>query len=293
MILVAGGTGRLGTVVVDHLVDCGHSVRVLTRDRARASHLARGVEVTMGDVREPATLAPALADIDVAVSAVQGFVGAGGVSPTSVDRDGNANLVNAAQVAGADLVLVSVVGASADSPMELFRMKRAAEQHALASGVPTTIVRSTAFLELWIGILCDTAEKSGRPVIFGRGHNPINFVSINDVAAVIDLVVNDRTTRGEILEIGGPRNLTFDDLATALLDAGRTHGAPRHVPPPLLRAVGSTVGRLKPQLGRQMRAALTMDRVDMRFDSSAIRNRFPDLATTSIDDVLDTRFQPS
>ena len=39
-----------------------------------------------------------------------------------------------------------------DSPMELFRMKHAAEQYAVASGVPTTIVRATAFVELWIDL---------------------------------------------------------------------------------------------------------------------------------------------
>ena len=42
MILVAGGTGRLGTLVVARLCRRGPDVRVLTRDRdARHAHLAR------------------------------------------------------------------------------------------------------------------------------------------------------------------------------------------------------------------------------------------------------------
>ena len=283
MILVAGGTGRLGTLVVGRLVERGEPVRVLTRDPSRAAHLPADVERVIGDVRDAASLAPAVAGVDVVVSAVHGFVGTGNVSPATVDRDGNANLVDAATAAGADIVLVSVVAAAADSPMELFRMKHAAEQHALTSGTPTTIVRSTAFLELWIDILCDTAKRSGRPVVFGRGDNPINFVSAHDVAALVDLVVDDPATRGETLDIGGPANLTFDELAAALLDAGRVHGGPRHVPPLTLRVIASTVGRLKPQLGRQMRAALAMDRIDLRFDSAAVRERFPQLPTTSLD----------
>ena len=118
-------------------------------------------------------------------------------------------------------------------------------------------MRSTAFLELWIDVLCDTVQQSGRPVVFGRGENPINFVSARDVAALVDLVVGDPTTRGETLDIGGPANLTFDELAAALLDAGRVlRGGPRHVPPVILRVMASTIGPLKPQLGRQMRAAL-------------------------------------
>ena len=39
MILVAGGTGRLGTLVVTALADAGLDVRVLTRDATRARHL--------------------------------------------------------------------------------------------------------------------------------------------------------------------------------------------------------------------------------------------------------------
>ena len=52
MILVAGGTGRLGSELVRRLVAQRESVRVLTRDPARAAHLP-GVEVVVGDVRHP------------------------------------------------------------------------------------------------------------------------------------------------------------------------------------------------------------------------------------------------
>jgi NADH dehydrogenase len=289
MILVAGGTGRLGTLLVGRLVERGEPVRVLTRDPSRAAHLPVGVERVIGDVRHAASLAPATAGVDVVVSAVHGFVGIGNVSPATVDRDGNVNLIDAAAAGGADIVLVSVVGAAADSPMELFRMKYAAEQHALTSGAPTTVVRSTAFLELWIDILCDTAKNSGRPVVFGRGENPINFVSARDVAALVDDVIGDPATRGETLDVGGPANLTFNELAAALLDAGHVRGGPRHVPPLALRLTASTVGRLKPQLGRQMRAALAMDHIDLRFDSTAIHERFPGLPTTRFADVLGVR----
>jgi hypothetical protein len=50
--------------------------------------------------------------------------------------------------------------------------------------------------------------------------------------------------------------------------------------------MASTVGPLKPQLSRQMRAALAMDSIDLRFDSAAIHERFTDLPNTSLADVL-------
>lgn len=286
MILVAGGSGRLGSLVVDLLRAQLLPVRVLTRDRVRAAHLGERVEIVIGDVRDPSSLSAALEGVDVVISAVHGFMGVGAVSPASVDRDGNTNLIDRAKTAGAELVLVSVVGASPDSPMELFRMKHAAEMRAKASGVPTTIVRSTSFLELWLELLRDTAKKSGRPVVFGRGANPINFVSVHDVARLVERAVTDGSMRGETVEIGGPENLTFNQLAEAIQTADGRSGTARHVPPQMLRLMANTVGRVNVRLGRQVRAALAMDRLDLRFDTNAIHARFPDLPTTTLADVI-------
>jgi uncharacterized protein YbjT (DUF2867 family) len=271
MIAVAGGTGRLGTLVVKRLAARGLAVRVLTRDQDRARHLSGcAAELVSCDVRDRASVEAALRGVRTVVSAVHGFAGPGRVSPESVDRDGNANLVDTAAEVGADVVLVSIVGASADNPMELFREKYAAEQHLRASGVSWTIVRSTAFVELW-------AEIMRKPIVFGRGENPINFVSVDDVAAVVERAVSEPGLREHVIEVGGPENLTFNELA-ALLQ--RIRGRPatvRHVPTALLRAVAP--------FARQARAAIAMDTLDMTFDAHAHR-AFADMPMTEIHDAL-------
>jgi len=266
VILIAGGTGRLGTLVVNHLIDRGLSVRVLTRDPQRASHLPEQVDIAVGDVRDPASLVAAVDGVDLVVSAVQGFAGPGDGTPASVDRDGNIHLIDAARTVNADFVMVSVVGAAVDSPMELFRMKHAAEQHLRSTGLRATIVQATAFRELWVELLNQTAARSGRPLVFGRGENPINFVAVDDVAMRIADAITDPATRGSTLQIGGPGNLTFNQLAAAVQTAAGRTKAPRHIPPAGLRLMANTVGRVKPELGRQARAALAMDRVDLTFD---------------------------
>ena len=283
-VLIAGGTGRLGTLVVNALAARGVEVRVMTRDPKRAAHLAgERIEVVTGDVRDPVGTMTAAEGVDTVVSAVHGFAGQGGVSPTTVDRDGNTHLIKAAQAAGAELVLMSIVGAAPDSPFELFRMKYAAETSLAASAVPSTVVRSTAFLELWIDLLANTAGRSNRPLVFGRGQNPINFVSVRDVAALVERVALDQTTRGQTLEIGGPENLTFDELARMVIALRGGSDGPRHIPRAALQAMVATVGRLRPELGRQARAALVMDQSDMTFPPgvNATRARFPDLPCTS------------
>jgi NADH dehydrogenase len=287
MILVAGGTGRLGTLLVERLAGRGHQVRILTRDPVRAEQPVGGqITVVSGDVRDRQSLGPAVAGVKTVVSAVHGFNEPARDSLAAVDRDGNANLLSAAQAAGAHFVLISTVGAAADSPMELFRMKYMAEQNAAGSELPCTIVRATAFLELWIELLEQTAIRSGRPLVFGHGQNPINFVSTSDVAALVERAVTDTDMRGDTLEIGGPANLTFEQLARAVQTACGSTKAPRHVPRPMLRLMASTVGRIKPQLGRQARAALAMDDTDLTFDTTPIHALYPELPCTAAADVL-------
>ena len=167
-------------------------------------------------------------------------------------------------------------------------MKYAAETSLAASAVPATVVRSTAFLELWIDLLANTAGRSNRPLVFGRGQNPINFVSVRDVAALVERVTLDQSTRGQTIEIGGPENLTFDELARMVVALRGGLDGPRHIPRAALQAMGATVGRLRPELGRQARAALVMDQSDMTFSASVndIRARFPDLPCTAPAEAL-------
>ena len=264
MIVVAGGTGRLGTLLVGRLTARGQPVRVLTRDPARTGRAGSDlVDVVVGDVRDRSTLARAVDGATVVVSAMHGFPGTRDQNPTTIDRDGNINLADAAQATGADLVLMSVVGASATHPMELFRMKHAAEEHARDVGLPLTVIRATAYLELWIDILQQTARRSGRPIVFGRGNNPINFVSVHDVAAIVDQVVTDASVRGHTLHVTGPLNVTMNELATAVQTAAGRTSAPRHLSPAALRLVAGTAGRAHSALGRQLRAALAMDQLDL------------------------------
>ncbi len=288
MILVAGGSGRLGTLLVADLMARGLPVRVLTRDPVRAEHLTKRlqIDVVSGDVRDASSLIPAMAGVTTVVSAVHGFSGTGGVSPASVDRAGNINLIDRAVGAGASVVLMSVVGASPDSPMELFRMKYAAEQHLQRSGAPWTIVRSTAFIELWLELLRQTAGRSGRALVFGRGENPVNFVSVRDVAALAAHAVTTPTVRGSVLEIGGPQNVTFNELARKVGGTMSATGGPRHVPRPMLRAMATLAAPFKPELSRMARSALFLDSAPYTFDATAMLKQLPAQRSTTIDEVL-------
>jgi uncharacterized protein YbjT (DUF2867 family) len=290
VILVAGGSGRLGTLIVRRLAARGLRVRVLTRDRNRAAHIeGSAVEVMEGDVRDNRCLGLAMVGVETVVSAIHGFGDIGNVSPASVDRDGNRHLVDAAVAANAAVVLISIVGASAEHPIELFRMKHAAEEHLRASGAEWTIVRATAFAEFWLDLLDKTSGPSGRPVVFGRGTNRINFVSVSDVAALAERAVIDPSARGAVFEIGGPEDVSFNELATRLQRAAGRTAPPRHVPRAMLRLLAAGLGRIRPNRARQMRAAIVMDTIDLTFVPGDLHARFPESPVTSLADILATR----
>jgi len=268
MILLAGGTGHLGTVLVPRLAAGGVDVRVLTRDPSRA-HQSVGaiVEVVSGDVRVPASLTAALAGVDSVISAVTGF-GPGGDGPRRVDFEGNANLIEAAEAAGVKhFVLVSIHGAASEHPMELYRAKFMAEQRLRESRLEWTIIRPTVFKELWSGIVGDPLLKSGTALVFGRGENPINFVSVDDIARFIEKAVLDRDLRGRTLEVGGPENLTLNRLVEIVAQSHGLQAKARHIPLAVLR-MGATALRLfKPDIAGLLQAAVLMDTTDMSFDS--------------------------
>src|SRR2546422_852033 len=108
-ILVAGGTGRLGTKVVRVLLQRGpESARVHARSQPSCPIRGYGVEILEGDLRDPDAVRRGGAGAQTFVSAVQGFAGTKDGSPATIDRDGNRNLIQAAREAGVEhVVLVS------------------------------------------------------------------------------------------------------------------------------------------------------------------------------------------
>lgn len=285
MIAIVGGTGRLGRTVAARLVAEGRPVRVIGRHPP--DNPVAGAEFVAADVRTPSTLPSALAGADVVVSAMHGMDPGAGQSPAEVDAGGNRSLIAAARAGGAQVVLVSVIGARRDHPMELFRMKAAAEDELVSGAADWTIVRAAAFAELWCDIIRSTRNRRGVPRVFGRGANPINFVCVGDVATAVARAAVDRSLRGQVVEVGGPQNLTLSALAR--LATGQA--AVNHVPRLALRVLSPVLAAVRPAQGRLVRQALLMDEVDLAFDPAASRAAFGWLPASPVTEVAAPRVE--
>jgi len=156
-VLVAGATGRTGRRIVAQLLDRGYLVRAFVRDEVSArERLGGDVDYAVGDVREPETVAAAVAGVDAVISAIgsSGRAQDPSNSPEAVDYGGVRNLVDAAAAAEVSrFVLVSSMGATIeDHPLNqmfdnVLRWKFKGEEHLRASGISYTILRAGGLTE--------------------------------------------------------------------------------------------------------------------------------------------------
>ena len=64
-------------------------------------------------------------------------------------------------------------------------------------------------------MLQETAGRSGRPLVFGRGERRLAFVAVDDVVALVVRAATDPALLGEVLEIGG-EPISMEQLALAV-----------------------------------------------------------------------------
>lgn len=292
MILVVGGTGNLGRRLTPLLVARSERVRVFAREPSRAPTVDDPlVEVMAGDVRDPAAVARAVEGATTVVCAATGFGGPEAGGARAVDGDGNANVIRAAKAAGVDhLVLMSIPGASQTSSIALFRAKAASETALRASGLAWTIVRSATYMETWLELIGRPLVVDGRTRVFGRGDNPNNFVSAEDVARVVEMAVTDPGWRGATVEVAGPDNLTFDQVVATVRIVTGVEGRVDHIPVPMMRTMATLLGPFKPVLADQMRAAIAMATTDQTMDPASVRAAYPQIPATPLIEVARGQF---
>jgi len=288
MILLAGGTGMLGKQVLPLLTGQRLKLRLLTSDPGRAPELESDlVEVVSGDVRDPDSLTPALAGVQTVISAMTGYDGRRGATPRSVDAEGNRNLIKAAEAAKVEhFVLVSMHGAASDHPTEIAQMKFVAEHELRKSRLTWTIIRPTAYMETWAMVIAEPLLKKGKALVFGRGQNPINFVSTRDVARFVELAVTDSAMHGATVDVGGPENLTLNQFVDTFASVtGGGEGRTR-IPRPMMQLLRVLMRPTNPTRARMISDALAMDTSDFTFDSSARGRSFPTIPLTSLAEAV-------
>ena len=287
IVLVAGGTGRLGTAVVQLLTERNIQVRVLTRNSDRTKHLPSSVEIVVGDVRDRPSVDTAVAGAMVVISSIQGLDDPKS-SPDATDRVGNENLIDAAKQAGVGhFILVSARPATPDHPTSIARAKYAAEQYLKRSGLSWTIIRPTAYMEFWATLVGKPILETGQTRMLGPGNRPMNFVSVRDVAKAVDKAVVDPSLRGVELDMGGPENLSLNEVVAIFERVGGRKAKVNRLPLPAMRVMSVALRPVNPAMARIMETGIAMCTTDMTWDGAENRKRYPWLAQTRLIEVVE------
>src|SRR4029077_5634305 len=122
--------------------------------------------------------------------------------------------------------------------------------------------------------------------VFGRGDNPVNFNSVTDVARIVELALYDPGLSRTILSVGGPENMTINELVCQVERAAGRKAVVRHVPLPMMRLLSLVMRPIKPDLAGMIRAGGAFDTVDMTFDASDLHRQFPEIELTRMADVV-------
>lgn len=223
-VCVFGGTGFLGRRLVQRLAGEGASLRVAVRSPERARNVLPDpdrVEVLRADVRDPASVAAAVAGADAVVNAVSAYVEKAGVSFESVHVQGARTVAQEAFAAGvARLVLVSGIGADPESASPYIRARGRGEFAARQAFPGATVVRPGAMFgpgDALFGTLADIVRLFPVVPLIGGGRTRVQPVYVEDVAEAIARVLAERGSAGQTYELAGPGAYTLRELVGFVL----------------------------------------------------------------------------
>jgi uncharacterized protein YbjT (DUF2867 family) len=276
-ILVVGATGVLGREVVRRLLASGHRIRALTRRPWGADGLQHPqLETVRGDLIDRASLVSASNGIDAILASAHALTGTAMHSSRAVDDLGHRTLIDVAKFSGVKrFVYISARGATLEHPVDFFRTKARIENHLKASGLNFSILRPSAFMESHVHQhLGKHLLERGTTKIYGDGRNAINFVSARDVAAFAVMALSNQTAGNEVMEIGGPCNVSKREIAETYLRLSGRLGKVQCVPTALMRLIYPLVRPFNPVLGRLLAMSIWSDTTDQTFDAGELGENY-------------------
>jgi len=240
MILITGGTGYVGSRIVQKLVEQGREVRVLARDVAAAqARVPAGATVVAGDVTEPDTLASAFVGVDTVIHLVAIIRETGGATFERLNYEGTVHAVDAAKIAGVRRWLqMSALGAMPDPRFPYQNTKYRAEEYVKRSGMDWTIFRPSIIFgsgDQFFTTLYGLSKIPGPFPLPGGGVAKFQPVWLWDVVdAYVDALDNPRTV-GQTYELGGPQVMSYKEMVGIMMNATGTHRPTLSLPIPLIQ----------------------------------------------------------
>ena len=240
--LVTGAFGNTGATIARLLHAEGRSVRTLTNHPPEPGDNDIDIDVRPLSFDDPTALHAALDGVETFYNTFWMRTGDRTGHDTAVRR--SRLLLEAARRAGVrNIVQLSVVKPSADSPYAYFRGKAAVEEAARATGLPVAVVRPALIFGGDAVLLHDLAWILRRAPVLpipGDGTYRVRPVHISDLA---HLCVEAGTTSSEAtVDAVGPERPTYEELVRDVRAAVGSRARLVRMPAPLVLAGARALG---------------------------------------------------
>jgi NADH dehydrogenase len=267
LVTVFGGSGFVGSQVVQSLARRGWRVRVAVRrpDRAwklqTSGHVGQ-IQAVRCDATDPADVAAALAGADAAINLIGVLHESGQRTFHALHVEAARNIAEACAAGGVDrLVHISAIGADPESPSD-YALSKAAAEMAVREVKPNAVVIRPSIVfgagDSFLNRFAAMAQYAPALPLIGGGQTKFQPVYVGDVAEAVARAVGRTEAAGRTFELGGPAVMTFEDVLKLILREIYRRRLLLPLPFPIARAIGS-MAQLTAFVG--IAPALTRDQV--------------------------------
>ena len=248
-----GGTGFVGSYIVDELLRQGHHPTLLVRPGSKGK-IERAAQCTLveGDIADDTAIRNTLEGADAIIYNI-GILReypAQGVTYQALHLDGVRRVVDLAKATGVKrLILMSANGVKADGT-DYQRTKFMAEQYLEKSGLDWTVFRPSVLfgdprgrMEFATQLYHDIIRPPLPAPLFyqgllptGSGQFRMSPVHVTDVASMFVRSLDMQSTVGRIFALGGPEAITWKDILRTIAQA--TGGSQWALPAPVMLVKG-------------------------------------------------------
>lgn len=249
-VLIVGGTGHLGSKVVQAAREQGYELKALVRPGSDAGKLVgANVKIVHGDLLDRESLERALDGCDAVISTAIGYSNhRKGDAKKGIDTQGNQNLADAALAAGVRrLVFCSVLTCDKARSVPHFYNKKLAEDYFEEKGLPFVALRPGAFLDQGPSDFWAAGLKKGKLRFAANPDVPATFLHTSDLARYLTQAVKlEFEGNAERIDIGCDRPVSINQMAEIMSKLlGRSIKA--QVPPwPVISTILGVAGLFDP-----------------------------------------------
>lgn len=242
-VVVTGAAGLVGKRTCTVLTQQGYQVRALVRSATRAAtrlgHLK--LEIRSGDIRDPDAMRSALNGAGALVHLAAIAIEKKGESYEDTNAAATKVVVDAARAESVERIIhMSQNGADSSSQFPFLRSKGIAQDYVTQSTLKWTVLRPSVIFgpeDEFVNVLARLVRLS--PIVYplpGGGNARFQPVAVQDIALSIAKCLDDDSTVGRTLSIGGPMPITLRQMTERILVAMNTSRV----------LVGVPVGALRP-----------------------------------------------